>query len=79
MSPPHPTTIAVLGADTVVGRALCARLDNFGYGTIAIDAYPTGVVDELLEGAELLLIVPRLDTGVSNAFLGSMGRIEPQK
>ena len=74
----QPTTIAVLGADTVVGRALCARLDNSGYGTTPIDAYPTGVVDELLGGSDLLLIVPRLDEGVREAFLGAMGKGIPQ-
>jgi hypothetical protein len=72
------STIAILGADTVVGRALCARLENSGYDTIAIDAYPTGVVDELIGGSDLLLIVPRLDEGVREAFLGAMGKSTPQ-
>jgi hypothetical protein len=72
------TTIAILGADTVVGRALCALLEGSGYRTRPLDAYPTGVVDELLEGAHLLLIVPRLDPGVREAFLGAMGKSTPQ-
>ena len=74
----QPTTIAILGADTVVGRALGALLENSGYGTTPLDAYPTGVVDELLEGADLLLLAPRLDEGVREAFLGAMGRSTPQ-
>ena len=74
----QPTTIAILGADTVVGRALGALLENSGYGTTPLDAYPTGVVDELLDGADLLLLVPRLDEGVREAFLGAMGRSTPQ-
>ncbi len=74
----QPTTIAILGADTVVGRALGALLENSGYGTTPLDAYPTGVVDELLEGADLLLLVPRLDEGVREAFLGAMGKSTPQ-
>jgi hypothetical protein len=76
---PHPTTIAILGADTVVGRALCALFESSGYKTRPLDAYPTGVVDELLEGADLLLLAPRLDQGVCEAFLGAMGKSTPQK
>jgi hypothetical protein len=72
------TTIAILGADTVVGRALCALLEGSGYRPIAIDSYPTGVVDELLDGADLLLLAPRLDDDVRDAFLGAMGKSAPQ-
>ena len=75
----QPTTIAILGADTVVGRALCALLEGSGYHTRPLDAYPTGVVDELLEDAHLLLLAPRLDEGVREAFLGAMGKSTPQK
>jgi hypothetical protein len=72
------TTIAILGSDTVVGRALCALLEGSGYRTRPLDAYPTGVVDELLEGTHLLLLTPRLDQGVREAFLGAMGKGTPQ-
>jgi hypothetical protein len=72
------TTIAILGADTVVGRALCALLEGSGYRPIAIDSHPTGVVDELLDGADLLLLAPRLDDDVRDAFLGAMGKSAPQ-
>jgi hypothetical protein len=75
----QPTTIAILGADTVVGRALCVLLEGSGYRTRPLDAYPTGVVDELLEGANLLLVVPRLDQGVREAFVGALGKSTPQK
>ena len=75
----HPTTIAILGADTVVGHALCALLEGSGYRTIPIDSYPTGIVDELLVGADLLLLAPRLDEGVREAFVGAMGRSAPQR
>src|SRR5215213_2490551 len=73
------TTIAILGADTVVGSALCALLEDFGYRTTPIGSYPTGVVDELLEGADLLLLAPRLDEGTRGAFLGAMGKSAPQR
>jgi hypothetical protein len=68
-----------LGADTVVGRALCALLEGSGYHTRPLDAYPTGVVDELLEGAHLLLLAPRVDEGVRRAFVGAMGKSTAQK
>ena len=75
----QPTTIAILGADTVVGRALCALLESSGYKTRPLDTYPNGVVDELLDGADLLLIAPRLEEGVREAFVGAMGKSTPQK
>ena len=79
MPPRHfVTTVAVLGADTVVGGALCALLGDHGYRINPLDAHPTGIVDELLEGADLLLLAPRLDEGASEAFLGAMGKSAPQ-
>jgi hypothetical protein len=54
-------------------------LEGSGYQTTLLDSYPTGVVDELLEGADLLLIAPRVDKGVREAFLGAMGKSTPQK
>jgi len=72
------TTIAILGADTVVGRALCVLLEGSGYGTTPIAAYTIGIVDELLDGAHLLLLTPRLDEGVREAFIGTMGKSTPQ-
>jgi hypothetical protein len=76
---PKPTTIAILGCDTVVGRSLSVLLESHGYNTVLLDAYPTGVVDELLEGAHLLILTPRVDQGVREAFLGAMGKRVPQK
>ena len=75
----EPATIAILGADTVVGSALCALLEGSGYRTTALDSYPTGLVDELLDGADLLLIAPRLDEDAREAFLGAMGKSAPQR
>jgi hypothetical protein len=63
----------------VVGHALCALLEGSGYETIPLDAYPTGVVDELLDGSDLLLVVPRLDEGVREAFLGAIGKSALQR
>ena len=75
----QPTTIAILGCDTVVGRSLSVLLEGTGYETTLLDSYPTGVVDELLEGADLLILTPRVDQGVREAFLGAMGKRVPQK
>jgi hypothetical protein len=76
---PQPPTIAILGCDTVVGRSLCVLLESHGYNTVLLDSYPTGVVDELLDGAHLLLLTPRVDEGVREAFVGAMGKSTPQK
>jgi hypothetical protein len=77
---PEPTTtIVILGCDTVVGRSLSVLLEGSGYETTLLDAYPTGVVDELLDGAHLLILTPRVDQGVREAFLGAMGKNTPQK
>jgi hypothetical protein len=77
---PEPTTtIAILGCDTVVGRSLSVLLEGSGYQTTLLDSRPTGVVDELLEGANLLILTPRVDQGVREAFLGAMGKRVPQK
>ena len=75
----HLATIAVLGADTVVGSALCALLEGSAYRIAPIDAHPSGVADELLEGADLLLLAPRLDEDAREAFLGAMGKSVPQQ
>ena len=75
----QPTTIAILGCDTVVGRSLSVLLESHGYNTVLLDSYPTGVVDELLDGAHLLLLTPRVDEGVREAFVGAMGKSTPQK
>ena len=73
------TTIAILGADTVVGSALRALLEDSGYRTTPIGSHPTGVVDDLLDDADLLLLAPRLDEDVRKAFLGAMGKSVPQR
>jgi hypothetical protein len=63
----------------VVGRTLSLLLEGYGYETTLLDSHPTGVVDELLEGAHLLLLTPRVDRGVREAFVGAMGKRIPQR
>jgi hypothetical protein len=74
-----PPTIAILGADTVVGSALCALLEGHGYRTVPLAAHPTGVVDEMLDGADLLLLTPRLDENAHEAFVGAIGKSVPRR
>jgi hypothetical protein len=76
---PQAPTIAILGSDTVVGRTLSLLLEGHGYQTILLDSHPTGMVDELLESAHLLILTPTVDEGVREAFLGAMGKSTPQK
>jgi hypothetical protein len=54
-------------------------LEGHGYQTTLLGSYRTGVVDELLEGAHLLLLTPRVDQGVREAFLGAMGKSTPHR
>ena len=63
----------------MVGRTLSVLLEGSGYHTRLLDSYPTGIVDELLDGAHLLILTPRVDEGVREAFLGAMGKSSPQK
>ena len=68
------TTVAILGADTLVEDSLVRLLREEGYTTRLLEAYPTGVVDELLDGADVLLLAPGLDASVRGAFLDAMSR-----
>lgn len=52
------TAIALLGGNTVVGHALALLLRGSGYEVRIFDALPTGQVEDLLEGVDLLLIAP---------------------
>ena len=54
-------------------------LESHAYNTVLLDSHPTGVVDELLDGAHLLILTPRVDQGVRKAFVGAMGKSTPQK
>jgi hypothetical protein len=70
----QPTTIAIVGADTLVEDILARLLREEGYATRLIEAsYPTGLVDdELLDGVDVVLLSPALDAEVHGAFLEAM-------
>jgi hypothetical protein len=68
----HPTTIAILGPDTMVEAILARLLHKEGYATRLLDPNTTGVADELLDGVDALLLTPGLDAEVREAFLEAM-------
>jgi hypothetical protein len=63
------TTVAILGTDTLAEGILARLLEHEGYTTRLLDACPTGVVDELLEGVDLLLLAPGLDAGLRRSLV----------
>ena len=65
----RPTTIAILGADTLAEDILAKLLRDEGYETRLLEAHPTGLVTELLDGADVLLLTPGLDDDVRRSFL----------
>jgi hypothetical protein len=69
------TTIAILGGDWVVGRALEALLQGLGYDTLLIEDSGAGKPEELLRGIQLLLAAPTADTDSRVRFLADMRRI----
>ena len=68
-----PTTIAILGGNSVAGRALEALLQGVGYDTRLIEDPPEGAPEQTLEGVKLLLFAPTLSAESREAFLAEMG------
>jgi hypothetical protein len=66
------TTVAILGSDTLAEDILARLLQKEGYNTRLLGASPAGVVDELLEGVDVLLLAPGLNPEVRRAFLEAM-------
>ena len=58
MSEKEKTTIALLGTDTAVGRAILLLLREEGYEIRMVEAARKGLPDDLMEGVDLLLIPP---------------------
>jgi hypothetical protein len=67
-----PTTIAILGGNSVAGRALEALLQGVGYDTRLIEDPPERPSEELLEGVRLLLIAPTLSAESRESLLAEM-------
>lgn len=68
----RPTTIVILGSDTLAEGILARLLEREGYTTRLLEAGPTVVVDELLEGVDVLLLAPGLDAGLRRALVEAM-------
>ena len=68
-----PTTIAILGENSVAGRALEALLQGVGYETHLIEDPPERPPKQLLEGVRLLLLAPTLSAESRETLLAEMG------
>jgi hypothetical protein len=66
------TTVAILGADTLAEDILAKLLRDEGYSTRVLEAYPTGLVTELMDGVDVLLLIPDLNPSVRECFLETM-------
>ena len=69
---PHhhrPTTIAILGADTVVENALSLLLGGAGYDTKVLEEPSAANSEEQLAGVDLLLLTPSLREEDEEGFL----------
>lgn len=69
-------TIAILGGNTVVGHALTLLLAGVGYETRTLEAPPTGLAEDLLGGADLLLVSPGLSDERRVESLAILGGVE---
>src|SRR5215211_473338 len=67
------TTIAILGGNSVAGRALEALLQGVGYDTRLIEDPPERPPEQLLEGVKLLLLAPTLSAETRETLLAQMG------
>ncbi len=65
------TTIAILGADTVVENALSLLLGGAGYDIKVLEepSAPAADAEEQLAGVDLLLLTPSLREGTQEGFL----------
>jgi hypothetical protein len=71
------TTVAIIGANTVVERALAQLLEGKGYSIRLLKA-STGVVEEQLDYVDLVVLSPGLTNGACEALLGALRSI-PQR
>ena len=70
---PTPTVVAILGPDTMVEAILARLLHKEGYATRHLEAsYPTGRMDELLDGVDVVILAPGQKESVGEAFLEAM-------
>jgi hypothetical protein len=68
----RPTAVAILGSDTLAEGILARLLQKEGYATRILEAHPMGVVDEVLDGVDVLLLAPGLDAGLRRTLVEAM-------
>ena len=68
-----PTTIAILGGNSVAGRALEVLLQVVGYDTRLIEDPPERSPEQLLEGVRVLLLAPTLSAESRETLLADLG------
>ena len=68
----RPTTVAILGSDALAEGILARLLEREGYATRLLEAGPTVIVDDLLDGVDVLLLAPGVDGGLRQALVESM-------
>jgi hypothetical protein len=70
---PTLTVVAILGTDALVEDSLARLLEREGYATRHLEAaYPTGRMDELLDGVDVMILAPGQKESVGEAFLEAM-------
>ena len=71
MTRQEPTTIAILGTDTVVENALALLLGGAGYSTKVLEEPSASAAnaEEQLQGVNLLLLTPSLREETQEGFL----------
>jgi hypothetical protein len=72
------TTVAIIGANTVVENTLAQLLGGEGYSIRLLKSSTTGVVEDQLEGVDLVVLSPGLTSGTWEALLAAL-RSTPQR
>ena len=61
--------VAILGTDALAEDILARLLEREGYATRHLEAHPTGLLSDLLDGVDILLLAPGLSAEAREAFL----------
>ncbi len=72
MNHQHLNTIAILGTDTLAEGILARLLEREGYNTRILEPYRTSLVDELLDGVDVLLPAPGIEAGLRRTLVEAM-------
>ncbi len=72
MSPEARTTVAILSGDPLVGRALELLLEGADYEVRLLEEPDASRVEDLLRGADVLILDRTLSNGRREDFLGAL-------